>query len=136
MWNAVGEVSLGSQGGSPRKVMLEGRPEGDEGASHGSVWKNGILSKSRGKGRAGARTLGRGVSRSLGNGREQSYEARGVMGKRLRPLEDHCKDFAEGWTLQRCVSWFGLVHYAAILKTSRWGQGREPKDHTNNPEEK
>ena len=67
---------------------------------------------------------------------ENSYEARGVMGKRSRPLEDHCKDFAEGWTLQRCVSWFGLVHYAAILKTSRWGQGREPKDHTNNPEEK
>ena len=129
-WNVVGEVSLGSQGGSPRKVTLEGKPEGDEGASHGSVWKNGILSKSKGEGRADARTLGRGASRFLRNGREQSresYEARGVMGKRLRSLEGHYKDFAEGWTLQdfeqRCVSWFGLGHYAAILKTSCWGQG-------------
>ena len=39
-------------------MTLEGRPEGGEGASHGSVWKNGFPCKNKGKGKASAKTLG------------------------------------------------------------------------------
>ena len=103
MWDAVGEVSLGSRGGSPRKVTLEGRLKGDEGASHGSVWKHRILARGKAEGEqvpgpwAGGRLTPWGMAESKAG---SSYEARGVMGKRSRSPEGHCKDFAEGWTLQ------------------------------------